>query len=148
MVDDTKPDVRFSDPSHADVNAKRALTPTPPPFDGPWIKPEKLARLPNLARDFQMNRDPHIAMQQRDLDRAANDHGETGTGSTMVGKDKPRMDHRPPPEMRHKTDHAQFGLAWLAEQKAAAMANAKVNQTRRTTPERSQSPTLRRTPER
>ena len=145
---DPLPDIRYADPSHEAFNESRKLTPTPDPFDGPWIKPETLARLPNMSREFQMNRDPFIAMQQRDLDRAAEQQGETGRGSAMVGKDKPRMDHKPPPEMRTPTDRGEFSKAWLAEQRAAAMTNAKPAQRSRSGPDHTIQPTPHRTPER
>lgn len=145
---DPLPDIRYADPSHEAFNESRKLTPTPNPFDGPWIKPETLARLPNVSREFQMNRDPFIAMQQLDLDRAARQQGETGRGSAMVGKDKPRMDHKPPPEMRRTVDRSEFSKAWLVEQRAAAMENAKPIRRSRDGPEHIFQQTPRRTPER
>lgn len=121
MVDDPKPAVRYSDPSHADLNAKRELTPTPPPFDGPWIKPETLARMPNMARDFQINRDPLVAKQVHDLET-----GEDRSGSGTARKqDKPKPELKPPPHMRGGV-RDQGG--WLSHQQASAKAQLRTPQ--------------------
>lgn len=128
MVDDTKPAVRYSDPSHEGYNAKRELTPTPPPFDGPWIKPETLARMPNMARDFQINRDPLTARQVRDLEAGGS---RSGSGETKR-HDKPKPELKPPPHMRGAV-RDQSG--WLTEQRAAAQAQAPVRQRHAASPE-------------
>lgn len=38
-------------------------------YDGPWMRPEVLAKLPQLGWQFDKNRDPYIARQMRDLDK-------------------------------------------------------------------------------
>ena len=116
MVDDTKPSVRYSDPSHEGYTAKRELTPTPPPFDGPWIKPETLARMPNLARDFQLNRDPLIARQVPDLEA-----GGSRSGSGETKRDKPKPELKPPPHMRGGVRDQK---GWLTAQRAAVQGQA------------------------
>ncbi|MBR9826666.1 MAG: hypothetical protein GYB36_12845 [Alphaproteobacteria bacterium] len=120
-----KPDIRYSDLSHEALNETRKLTPTPAPFDGPWIKPETLARLPNMARDFQMNRDPLIAKQVRDLE------GERdGGGSSATKNDRPRPELKPPPHMRGP---------WLSAQRDVAMQLAPTPKHNIRSPERTRS---------
>lgn len=117
--------VERSSPKPSNDNAK--LTPTPSPFNGPWMKADLLARIPNLARAFQMSRDPHIAAQVRDLDKTERERREEsdGKGARMVKQDKPHPAPKPSPELARKVDAASFNGRWLAAQYEAARATAR-----------------------
>lgn len=117
MVETPKPAVRCSDPSHAAFNASRKTTPTPNPFDGPWLKTDTLTRLPNLVRDFQIKRDPLIAKQVHDLE--GREEG-SGDGSMARAQDKPKPELKPPAHMRGGSGAGRDDQ-WLAAQHAVAI---------------------------
>lgn len=90
---------------------------TNPLHGGPWMSPEVVERLPNVARDFQLSRDPHIAQQTRELEGRGD---QSGRGSASSGEVPPRPELKPPPAMRQSLASPTTGGPWLAEQYAAA----------------------------
>ncbi|MGP1275211.1 MAG: hypothetical protein ACQRW7_07315 [Caulobacterales bacterium] len=110
-----------------DGESTRILTPTPTAFNGPWMKAETLARLPDLARDFEMNRDPFVAAQVRDLQLSETERREGGgDGARMVRNDKPHPVPKPPPEIARPVDTTSFNGRWLAAQYEVARKSAHI----------------------
>ena len=103
--------------------AKRADDPL---VNGPWLSNEDMAALPNVTRDFDLNRDPLVGQQLHDMEKTeAQRRGtETDRGSGMVERDKPNPRPRPPQETGRPVDNAAFSSRWLVEQRDAALANA------------------------
>jgi len=90
---------------------------------GPWITPEKLAAIPELRREFDLNRDPLIALQIADLDKTEaerrrensaasgsggrSDDGRSESGSgNRASEPKPSFQLKPPPEISAPVDRA------------------------------------------
>ena len=136
-------------------------------YYGTWMKPEVLASLPQLGRDYQRRADPdgHAMQQhfakpeaqkqrestayeakaqsrrfipsQQSTTRVINLHdeqsggdgsgeqSEDGRGSSMVGKQQPKANLRPPEHIARPVDQSNFKYAWMREQREAAMAHAK-----------------------
>ena len=102
-----------------------------PLMDGPWLSHQAAASLPDIRREFELNRDPMIRKQVLDLARTeAERRGEgSGRGSGMVERDKPDPHPRPPTETGHPVDQAAFSSRWLVEQRDAVLAAAAARQT-------------------
>ncbi|MEM9375591.1 MAG: hypothetical protein AAGA72_05185 [Pseudomonadota bacterium] len=104
------------------------LNPQSAPRDvtGPWMSTETLAKLPHLRRVFDLNRDPLIAAQLRDMDKTEFERREdqAGRGSDMVEKDKSAPAFRPHGRARKAMDAQDFNGRWLAEQQRAVMKTA------------------------
>ena len=127
--DQKVPSIRYAHENHAAFNkalAARQKSKSPElDISAPWMPPETLFGLPRVHKDFDVSRDPAAAKK---LDEAkkntANRGGQDGRGSTMVKRDKPSPEHRPPPEMRRSVDQRQFNDRWLAEERDAVMRRA------------------------
>lgn len=100
----------------------------------PWIPSESI---PDVLREFNINRDPYIRLQLLDLEKTESQRrDESVRYSRMVERDKPQSRFTPPQEIREAVDRRHFNKSWLAEQRDAAFAQAKTQQFR---DERSQS---------
>lgn len=99
-------------------------------MDGPWLSNQTAASLPDIQREFDLNRDPLIRQQHRDLEKTeAQRRGEgAGRASGMVERDKPNPAQRPPLEISQPVDRAAFSSRWLVEQRDAVLANAAARQ--------------------
>lgn len=126
-------DVRYSHPSHEAFNerlkARQNPEPRPLDIDGPWMNKDALSRVPNVRREFDLNRDPLIRVQMQDegkteAQRRREQMGQMGRGSGMVGQDQPKHNLRPPPDIREDVDRDSFNDRWMAEQRDAVMARA------------------------
>lgn len=112
---------------------------------GGWMSPETSQRVPDLRREFDMNRDPLIRKQLLDDEkteaqrRREQVEGETGRGSGMVEKDQPKFQLRPPPETARPVDRKAFQDRWIIEQREAVLARAEIRRNDES-PERSQTP--------
>lgn len=90
---------------------------------GPWIAPEKLETIPALRREFDMNRDPLVALQIKDSDKteaerrrenstASETTGRAGEGRSNSGstgnasEPKPAFNLTPSPEISAPLDRA------------------------------------------
>ena len=94
---------------------QRTLPESPSWIDTPWVPTTRDdSPLPNIRRDFELNRD---GLYREYFEQ----HGNAGSGSYMVEKDKPVIDFRPPPDQRGDIDREQFGKDWMVEQQRAAM---------------------------
>ncbi len=101
---------------------------------GPWLDASALQNLPPVRREFDLNRDPTIAAQLRDLDkseaerrREQTERGSAGLpngkhDSGMAARDRPEPANRPPPSLRAQVDRESFDARWLAAQRDAAFA--------------------------
>lgn len=103
-----------------------------PLMDGPWLSNQAAASLPDIRREFDLNRDPLIRQQHRDLEKSeAQRRGEgAGRASGMVERDKPNPAQRPPLEISQPVDRAAFSSRWIVEQRDAVLANAAARQMR------------------
>lgn len=99
-------------------------------MDGPWLSNQAAASLPDIQREFDLNRDPLVRRQVLDLNRSeAQRRGDgSGRGSGMVERDRPNPHPRPPAETGHPVDQASFSSRWLVEQRDAVLANAAARQ--------------------
>lgn len=115
-----------------------------PLAEGPWLSRDSMGKLPAVRREFDLNRDPYIRRQILDLEKTETQRREEqgGRGSRMVGKDKPAPSLRPPKNTGKNVDRKVFRDKWLAEQRGAAMAQA-----RKVEPAREPDRTLHRTPD-
>lgn len=124
---DQQSDIRPAHPSHSEFNKR--LEPQSPARDvanEPWISRDKL---PPLRREFDMNRDPYVRAQLLDIQKTESQRREeSGRGSTMVGKDKPKLNLKPPQETGKQVNDQRFKYDWLKEQRDAAMAQAAPDQ--------------------
>ena len=123
-----EPDIRYSDESHAKFNERFEPQQRQPANDrltGPWIAHDQV---PDVLKAFQRNRDPDIRAQLRDMDKteAQRRGGDTGRESTMVGRDKPAFESRPPEDISRPVDRAAFNERWLVEQRDAVLARADI----------------------
>ena len=102
-----------------------------PLLDGPWLSEQARAALPNPRRQFDLNRDPMVRAQLRDLalSEAERREGNAGRGSAMVKRDRPSAEPHPPRETRHSADRASFSDRWLVEQRDAVLAGSAAKQT-------------------
>jgi hypothetical protein len=121
MVDKAKPDIRHSEPTHADFNARFEPPGQTGAYDGPWLKTDTLASLPNMSRDFQMNRDPLIAKQMRDVETGGD---RSGRGSSASRNDKPKPELKPPLHMRAGVREPSVQRGWLEAQRETVMKAA------------------------
>lgn len=122
----------FADPTHRERYWELLKRGTTKSLDitAPWLKRQVLDRLPNVRREFDMNRDPLIRNQMVD-----GGEGETGNqleqldeeswfieaprhevaGSRMVKTDRPQPVPPPPQSTRHAVNRAAFNERWLDE---------------------------------
>ena len=102
-----------------------------PLLNGPWLSEQARETLPNLRRQFELNRDPMVRDQLRDLalSEAERREGNAGRGSAMVKRDRPSAEPHPPPEMRRSAERTSFSDRWLVEQRDAVLAGAATRQT-------------------
>jgi hypothetical protein len=98
---------------------------------GSWLSDHISRRLPNLRREFDLNRDELARRQMLDAGKTEaqrrQEQSETGSGEGggMIRRDKPAPALKPPPAMRAQVDRDDFNGRWLAAQRDAAMANAR-----------------------
>ncbi|MEW7006734.1 hypothetical protein [Lentilitoribacter sp. EG35] len=139
-------------------------------YYGSWMKPEVLASLPQLGRDYQRHSDPErhamyqhfakpdtrklresvsyeakaqkyrIVPNQQTTTRVFNLQDEQSSGegqgeqsgdsrgSSMVAKQHPKANLRPPEHIARPVDQSNFKYAWMREQRDAVMAQAKSTQ--------------------
>ena len=128
------PDIRYAHPSHEAFNKALEEKRNPPPksvdLSGPWMKPEVLARLPELRGDFDMNRDPQARLEQRSLSKAdSRQRGDQSSGgSKMIEKESPTPAFRPDDARAKAVDRAHFNGRWMAEQRDNVMTFAAPDQ--------------------
>lgn len=130
-------DLAYGHETHRAFNERLAAPPpqqnSAPSVTGPWLSNEALAGLPQTKRAFDLSRDPLVRAQIRDqAQRDPGQQGESGgRGSAMVGQDKAKPNFRPGKDISLPVDRAAFRANWLAEQRDAALAQAKPRQDRR-----------------
>ncbi len=142
-----KSDIRPSHPSHSAFNKRfEQQSPAHDVANDPWISQ---GTLPDVRQEFDMNRDPYVKVQLLDMQKSESERREeTGRGSTMVGKDKPKLNLKPPQETGKQVDDQRFRDDWLQEQHAANLARAAPDQYQRHNDTREMSPPHIRTPNR
>ncbi len=97
---------------------------------GDWLSAQAERDLPYLRRSFDMNRDPYIAAQLRDMEKSESQRREEQTGgSSMVQADKLSFVLKPPKHIRKASDRASFSKKWNAEQRASSSLNKHRNNT-------------------
>lgn len=87
-------------------------------------------RVFNQKKDHAINGSPAQNKTMRDdQDRTETERGDSertdGRGSSMVGKQKPQANLRPPEHIARPVHKNAFRYAWLKEQRDAVMAQAK-----------------------
>ncbi len=98
-------------------------------------------KVPGMRREFDRNRDPFKRAELDDLKKTESQRRSESErwedqvkdyrrGSTMVAKDKPRHDLRPPRDLSKESDRLKFAHEWMREQREAAMAQAAPDQER------------------
>ncbi|WP_417518009.1 hypothetical protein [Minwuia sp.] len=110
---------------------------------GQWLSTPALSRLPNVRRQFDLNRDPYIARQILDQEKSESQRrSDTARGDQGRGRpqDKPAPALKPPPKMRGREEPQ----GWLTAQRdavfaAAAAYDAEVAQQAERTPSLSRS---------
>lgn len=117
----------FAHPTHREFNERfENKIPDSNVVERPWMSHRTLEELPVVANDFQRARDPFIAKQLDDLGKSeAQRRDEAARQSSMVTKDRPEHNLRPPREMALETDARTFSVEWLREQRDAALDQAK-----------------------
>ena len=91
-------------------------------FTGPWIP---AGQIPDVLREFNLNRDPYIARQIRAQELSEAERREQqGRASNMVEKDKPEFNLTPPASIRKPVERRQFNFNWLREKRDAAFEQA------------------------
>lgn len=126
----TQPDIRYAQPGHEIFNKrleeKRNPIPKSVDLSGPWMKPEVLAKLPELRRDFEHSRDPHARSQWREVgtQRREDQSGRT----TKLIDDPPALVFRPKDPRRKAVERQHFNARWMAERRDAAMKFAAPDQ--------------------
>lgn len=138
-------DIRYADPSHAAFNKRFEPHKPMPDHDvtGPWLKPEIANALPKVRSAFDTRRGTPVTIQPPEQSQAT--VGDTGRGSTMVKRDKPKPTLTPDGEVGKAVDRGAFRGRWLSEQRDAAFARADALQARRDAerqPEHAPAPTL------
>lgn len=106
---------------------------------GPWISHD---RVPDVLKEFDLNRDPMIRAQLLDMKkseaRRRHEQGERSdtrssdgsghktrkNGSRMIEGDGSEPILTPPPEMRRSADRQSFNYRWMIEKRDAAFARA------------------------
>ena len=90
---------------------------------GHWLTDQAVNRLPNLRRQFDLNRDPSIARQLLDQEKT---EGQRRGESAQGGHRPPRRQDKPEPAL--KPPHAMRGReepeGWLTAQRDAVFAAA------------------------
>jgi len=130
MYDDTDlPDVRYSDPSHETFNQQRFGKPDPVSkldIDTHWL--QKPAPDVSFAFD-KARRPPSLANNSLEPIAIDDEERQGERGSSMVERNKPAHDLRPPPNIRDPVERDHFNARWMTEQRNAAFANAAHDQT-------------------
>lgn len=118
-----------------------SLPPLEDKFTAPWISHDKL---PDVLKEFDLNRDPMIRAQRLDMERSEADRrrqqsgrSDTGSGggnggkqpqpvnsSRMIGKDETKPVFAPPSDIRGSVDRANFNNRWMIEKRDAVLARA------------------------
>lgn len=120
-------DIRYAHETHAIFNEGLLQRQLPAHHDivgAPWLSNKIVTQMPPIRREFEQNCDPSLAQQRRDLIKteAKRREEQSGRGSQMVKRDRPKKNLNPPKEMAAPMDAEKFGGRWLSEQRAAAMA--------------------------
>lgn len=92
---------------------------------GPWLSRESMESVPDVRRNFDLNRDPYIARQLRDLDLPESKRREDQASGAQSGGQKEKRKRSasqpaltiPPPANTQRPKHG-----WLAAQRQAVMA--------------------------
>lgn len=92
-------------------------------INGPWLSRETLEVLPEVKREFDLNRDPLIARQIRDLElteteRREDQAGGRGASRTIARSRTPKPAPIIPPPANTQINRVR----WLATQRNTAMA--------------------------
>ena len=111
---------------------------------GGWLKAQAQAALPKIGREFDVNRDPDIAAQRRDLDKTEAQRREEQGGDggrtqkpNVKPNDKPAPALKPPPHMRGSPGASNTDGQWLVVQHAQVMANIPKQAPAQNTPQQS-----------
>lgn len=92
-------------------------------INGEWLERNAV---PNMRRQFDLNRDPYIAMQLLDLEKTEHQR-RTETAGGMMQSDPPAPHLRPPPNIRDPVDQDMFNSKWLAAQRDFTMRHVDIN---------------------
>ena len=96
---------------------------------GPWISHDAI---PQVLKEFQMNRDPYIRAQLLDMEKTEKQRRDEQEerSSGMVKNDVLNHTPKPPPVIRAPVDRENFEQRWLLEQRDSVLAQASLNQSR------------------
>lgn len=103
---------------------------------GPWLNTEVLGRVPQVQRQFDLNRDPYTARQIQDLGKTEKQRrdGSEDTGMPpvfkAVRKDKPAPALKPPYQLRGSADRE----GWLSTHRDAVLAQVAAKDATRDAP--------------
>ena len=127
MADKTA--IAYAHESHRRHNERFAHgRPKPKDLTGSWLSNDAATNLPQVHREFDLNRDPHIRRQVLDAEntnsrnRDEQSGGASGRGSSMVKADNPAPFPRPSAAISGPVDRRSFQGRWLAEQRDAVLA--------------------------
>lgn len=90
-------------------------------YTGPWIAPDKV---PKVRRQFDLSRDEYTRRQLLAME-AEQQQQSGGRGSGMVQAGVPHYLLHPPPHIRDPVNRDLFNAQWLAEQRDAALNQAR-----------------------
>lgn len=130
-----KDTIAYGHEGHAEFNKR--FEPKPLNYDvvtAPWLSSETMARLPPVRREFDLNRDPMLADQLKDLELSEADRrrAQTEQSGRSGKKDQPKLELKPPrtpaPKMSSPSPvpdliAAQKEEQWLAAERDFVMAN-------------------------
>ena len=92
-------------------------------IQGPWLSRESLEALPEVKRDFDLNRDPFIARQIRDLEtKESRRHEEQDGGRATAPKTRHRNTPTPSLTVPPPANANRRPAGWLTAKRDAAMA--------------------------
>ncbi len=123
--------IAYGHEGHAVFNKR--FEPKPLNYDvvsAPWLSNEAMARLPPLRKEFDMNRDPMLADQLKDLELSEADRrrAQTEQSGRSGKKDQPKLELKPPHIQGPKPSgpmppDTQRDEPWLAAERDFVMAN-------------------------
>ena len=93
-------------------------------FTGPWLSRENMEAVPGVRRAFDLNRDPYIARQIRELETPGGHREDQAGGGHMPRTQGKRSRKTPAPalELPPPANGQRPSGGWLSVQRAAAMA--------------------------